>query len=188
MKNIALAIMVALLVSACSSGSTATELPQNVTSRFQGTFDNTTGSQSGTVTIDIVETAGTVTGNIIFESSGSNCLRNAPVTGNTTGFNLSLAADQAGQLFTTTTTTTSSSGSTSTTVRTSTSGRVGTTSSTSSSGSSESVVTTAEDVTGTLNMQFTITNGGANIGGTYVTDGNVCSNATGSGNMSLVRS
>lgn len=182
-------MMVTLLVSACSSGSTATELPANVTSRFQGTYENTTGSQMGTVTIDIVETAdGTVSGNIIFESEGSNCLRNAPVTGNSTGFNLSLTADQSGFLFTTTVTNTNpNTGFSSTTTTISTTGRVGSSMVTNTDGTTTSTVTTSEDTTGTLNMTFTITNSGANLGGTYVVNGNTCSNQSGSGNMTLSR-
>ncbi|MEM7361260.1 MAG: hypothetical protein AAF431_19405, partial [Pseudomonadota bacterium] len=170
-------------------GSTQTELPANVTSRFQGTYENTTGSQMGTVTIDIVETPdGSVTGNIIFQSSGSNCLRNAPVTGTSTGFNLSLTADQAGLLFTTTVTVTTASGFSSETVTISTTGRVGSTSVTNSDGSTTSTVVTSEQTTGTLNMTFTITNNGANLGGTYVVSGNTCSNQSGSGDMTLIRS
>jgi uncharacterized protein YceK len=189
MKNILLALGVALLVSACSSGSTATELPQNVTSQFKGTYQNTPGTQNGTLTLDIVENAaGVVTGNLIFVAgTPSNCLTNAPVNGTSSGFNLSLSADQSGEVFTTTITTTSTSGSTSTTTTTSRTGRVGTESFTNSDGSSRSETTTVEDTTGTLNMQFSITNNGNNLGGTYVVDGNTCSNQTGSGTMSLTK-
>ena len=189
MKNIVLALIAVLLVSACSSGSTATELPQNVTSLFRGTYQNTPGTQTGTITLDIVENvAGAVTGNIIFVATGNNnCLTNAPVTGTSSGFNLSLTGDQSGEIFTTTITTTSAGGSTSTTTRTSREGRVGTESFTNSDGSSRSETTTVEDTSGTLNMQFSISNNGNNLGGTYIVDGDTCSNATGSGTMTLTR-
>jgi hypothetical protein len=190
MKNIVLALVAALLVSACSSGSTATELPQNVTSLFRGSYQNTPGTQNGTITLDIVEDAsGVVTGNIIFvAAANNNCLTTAPIaSGNSNGFNLTLTADQSGEIFTTTITTTSTSGSTSTTTRTSRTGQVGTESFTNSDGSSGSETTTVVNSSGTLNMQFTISNGGNNLGGTYVVNGNTCSNQTGSGTMTLTK-
>ena len=54
--------------------------------------------------------------------------------------------------------------------------------------STSSASTPSEQSTGTLNMTFTITNNGANLGGTYVVNGNTCSNQTGSGSMNLTRS
>lgn len=187
MKNIVLALIAASLVSACSSGSTATELPQDVTSIFRGSYENTPSTQSGNITLDIQETTGgVVSGNIIFTSAGdNNCLTNTTVSGTSSGFNLNLSGDQSGEVFTTTITTTSSSGSTSSTTRTSRTGQVGTQSFTNSDGSARSETTTLENTTGTLNMQFSISNGGNNLGGTYIVDGNVCSNQTGSGTMSL---
>lgn len=188
MKNIVLALIATLLVSACSSGSTATELPQNVTSLFTGSYQNTAGTQSGAITLDIVENAGGVTGNLIFVAAGdNNCLSNASVSGTSNGFNLSLTADQSGEVFTTTITTTSTSGSTSTTTTTSRAGQVGTESSTNSDGSARSEATTVEDTGGTLNMQLSISNAGNNLGGTYIVDGNTCANQTGSGTMTLTK-
>lgn len=189
MKNIVLALIAALLVSACSSGSTATELPQNVTSTFLGSYQNTPNTQSGTITLDIQEsTGGAVSGNIIFVSAGNNnCLTNTTVSGTSSGFNLNLSGDQSGEVFTTTITTTSASGSTSTSTRTSRTGQVGTESFTNSDGSARSETTTVETTSGTLNMQFSISNGGNNLGGTYIVDGNVCSNQTGSGTMTLTK-
>jgi uncharacterized protein YceK len=189
MKNIVLALIVALLLSACSSGSTATELPQNITSLFKGSYQNTPGTQSGTMTLDIVEdTAGGVTGNLIFVAAGNNnCLANTSISGTSSGFNLSLTGDQSGSVFTTTITTTSTSGSTSTTTTTSRTGQVGTASFTSSDGSARSETTTVVNTSGTLNMQFSISNSGNNLGGTYIVDGNTCSNQTGSGTMTLTK-
>ncbi|MFT7526440.1 MAG: hypothetical protein ACI9LY_001587 [Arenicella sp.] len=189
MKNIVLALIATLLVSACSSGSTATELPQNITSLFTGTYQNTPGTQSGTMTLDIVEdTAGGVTGNLIFVPAGNNnCLTNTPVSGTSNGFNLSLTGDQSGEVFTTTITTTSTSGSTSTTTTTSRTGQVGTESFTNSDGSARSEVTSVVNTSGTLNMQFSISNDGNNLGGTYIVDGDTCSNQTGSGTMTLTK-
>ena len=189
MKNIVLALIATLLVSACSSGSTATELPQNITSLFKGSYQNTPGTQSGTITLDIVEDAsGGVTGNLIFVAAGNNnCLTNASVSGTSSGFNLSLTADQSGEIFTTRITITSTSGSTSTTTTTSRTGQVRTESFTNSDGSARSEATTVVNTSGKLNMQFSISNSGNNLGGTYIVDGNTCSNQTGSGTMTLTK-
>ena len=196
MKNIALSLVLTMLVAACSSGTTVSETPSNVTSRFQGTFANTPGTQSGTVILDIQEdTAGNVTGNIIFQASGDNCLQNATVAGETTGFSLNLNAPQTIVEFTITTRVVESDSVTGqsterTTVRKSDTGTVGTTTTTTVSGTvtrTTTVTTTSTDLTGTLTIQFTSSNGGNNLSGTYTVSGNTCSNPTGSGNMNLSR-
>lgn len=143
MKNIFLALAVALLTSACSSGTTVADLPANVTGRYLGTFQNTPDTQSGTIALTIAEAdGGVVTGNIIFESDGDNCLGNNVVTGTSTGFQLALTSPQEGE---------------------------------------------GEDAAGVLNMQFTISNSGNNLGGSYVVTGETCSDGTGSGLMTLRR-
>lgn len=202
MKNILFVLSIAMLAAGCSSGTTVADLPSNVTSRFVGTFNNTPGSQNGTVIIDVQDVNGVVSGNIIFESDGDNCLRNATVDGQSTGFNLNLTADQSGREFTTTITerepsteTTDEDGNPVTLpgevisiieVKSS-SGTVGTFNSTLANGNEVERVTTVADVAGNLNMQFTITEAGNSINGTYTTTGSVCSNGTGSGRMSLSR-
>ncbi len=181
----------------CSSGSSEAPAPASVTSRYEGTFQNTPGTQNGNMTLNLSEdSAGTVTGNVIFTSSGANCLRNASVTGTTTGFNFSLSADQSGELFTTTTTTvvtTVDSSGTETSVTESivttesSAGVVGTVRTDLGGGRVSTAVTTSTAATGTLEMQFAIGNSGATLSGTYVTTGDVCSNQTGSGDMTLNR-
>ena len=186
MKNITLTLIFTLLLAACSSGTTVSDLPQNVTSRFQGTFQTTVAGESGSVTIDLIEDAGGgITGNIIFTPNGSSCLRTSTVAGSSTGFNIVLGADQAYELFTITTTVTSSGGSVDTTVTTSLSGTLGTVTSTDSNGAVTTVVTTSEELAGILNMQFVIGNNGTNINGTYTVSGNTCTNSTNSGTMNL---
>ncbi|NND00151.1 MAG: hypothetical protein HKN85_08215 [Gammaproteobacteria bacterium] len=197
MKNTAFAVMISILVAACSSGTAVTELPQNATSRFQGTYQNTPNTQSGVVIIDIFEDeSGQITGNIIFQPDGLiNCLRNAAVSGNSNGFNISLVAPMSGRLYTITTTITEpddvSAGGTVTPgavtveVRTATSGIEGTTTTTSSNGTVTTVETTSNDLEGDLNMQFALANNGNTLNGTYTTTGNLCSNQTGSGTMNL---
>lgn len=181
----------------CSSGSSEAPAPASVTSRYEGTFQNTPGTQSGNMTLNLSEDAGnTVTGNVIFTSSGSNCLRNASVTGTTTGFNFNLAADQSGELFTTTTTTvattvnpdgTETSVTESIVTTEASAGVVGTVRTELGGGRVATAVTTSSNVSGQLQMQFAIGNNGATLSGTYVTTGDVCSNQTGSGDMTLNR-
>ncbi|GAA6139643.1 hypothetical protein NBRC116583_33900 [Arenicella sp. 4NH20-0111] len=200
MNKLAIALLIPAFATAlvgCSSGSSEAPIPASVTNRYQGTFQNTPGTQSGSVSLNLSEdTARAVTGNIIFTSDGSNCLRNATVTGTTTGFNFDLTASQAGELFTTTTTITRTElddagaevvTTESITVRESTTGTVGTVNRDLGGGRNSSAVTTSAGVTGNLNMQFNIGNNGATLQGTYVTDGDICSNNTGSGVMSLNR-
>lgn len=209
MKNLLFVLSIAMLAAGCSSGTTVADLPSNVTNSFRGSFQNSPGTQRGTVVIDIVDTNGVVSGNIIFATQDdvSNCLRNAAVTGTSTGFNLNVTADQTGQQFTTTitergpdveTTTTSTSGVETTTttageliseiVVLSSSGQEGTFITTLGNGNVVTRVTTAaSQVSGTLNMQFTISNQGNTIAGTYTTTGDICSNQTGSGTMTLSR-
>lgn len=186
MKNITLTLVLATLLAACSSGTTVSDSPQNVTSRFQGSFQTTVAGESGTVTLDLIEDAGGgITGNIIFIPNGASCLRNATVAGSSTGFNIVLGATQGYELFTITTSVVSSGGSVDTTVTTSLSGTVGTVTTTDSNGAVTTVTTTSEELAGTLNMQFVIGNNGTNLNGTYTVSGNTCTNSTNSGTMNL---
>jgi len=192
MKNIALILALSLFMAACSSGTAVSDDPANVSSRFQGMFQNIPGTQSGTVIMDLSQpdagTSGPVTGNLIFQANGNNCLPNGSLEGNSNGFNLTLTAELVRTQFTITTTTELANGSTSTTVRTSSSGTVGTVESTDANGNSVSTVTAQDDLMGTLTIQLAISNNGTTISGTYVTSGNLCSNQTGSGEMTLNRS
>ena len=207
MKNNALLIAFAILMVGCSSGTTVSDLPQNVTSRFVGTFVNTPNTQTGTVTLDLSETAGVVNGNVIFQSAGANCLRNATVSGSNTGFNMNLTAEQISRLYTIEITerepdiptfddmgvqtgTTAGPIVSQRTVMSST-GTVGTTISTLSNNNVVTRVTSVQDVSATLTMQFAVGNSGSSLNGTYVVTGDTadstCSNSTGSGTMTLNR-
>jgi len=177
-----------VLLAACSSGSTVAPLPSTVNSQFAGEFRNQNGTQEGTVRLDIVEDdGGGVTGNIIFDAIGENCLGNSTVTGTSNGFNISLTSDQSRTRFIITTTVTRPSGATTTTVRFSNTGTVGTETRTGSDGTVTSIVTTSEELSGNLNIQLAISNNGNTLSGTYVTTGNICSNSTGTGDMTLNR-
>ena len=106
MKNLALALFSAILVAACSSGNTISDVPQNVSSIFQGSF--TDGVGTGSITLNLNDNnAGDVSGSLIV--TGNTCLQSANFTGGTSnGFTLSLPGiDQTGppSAFTITTTT-----------------------------------------------------------------------------------
>jgi len=148
-----------LLMTACSSGTTVADTPSNVTGRFQGTFENTPGSESGTIIINIAEDdTGNITGTVIFESSGPNCLRNSTVEGSRSAFSVTLVAPQSVVV---TTTTTDEMGMETTTTNTETS---------------------------EINYTLTASNNSTSLAGTYVvTGGETCSNSTGSGTVNLSR-
>jgi len=195
MKKVLFVLSIAMLAAGCSSGTTVADLPSNVTSRFSGTFQNTPNTQSGGVTIDIQDVDGVVSGNIIFNAGGDNCLRNSTVTGNSSGFNLTLTAEQAGQRSQVTLTERepntpegAEGALVSETVFFVVGGAQGTSITTLSNGNILTRVTDAPmETMGTLNMQFTIANGGNDLNGTYTTTGDICSNQTGSGTMNLSR-
>lgn len=188
MKNLALTLAMAVLLAACSSGSTVAPLPSTVNSQFSGTYKNINNTQSGSVRLDIVEDdSQNVTGNIIFAANGNSCLNNGQVSGLSNGFNLSLSAPIKRDEYTIVTVVIRNDGSASTSTRTSGSGTVGTVERVNANGNSETVTTTVEELSGNINMQLAISNNGNTLSGTYTTDGNVCSNQTGTGDMSLNR-
>ena len=190
MKNILLVLLAASLVTACSSGTTVSPSPSNVTQLFQGTFQNNPGTESGTVTLNIVDDGnGGITGNISFSASPNPCLRNGTVTGDTSGFNINFVVNQDRTVFTITTTVTEinsdgTTGDVTTTIRTASSGTVGTVMTTTST-ETRQVITASQDLTGDLNAQIAISNNGSTLSGTYVVSGNACSNQTGTGTMNL---
>ena len=185
MKNILLVLLVASLVAACSSGTTVSPSPANVTQLFQGTFQNNPGTESGSVTLNIIDDGnGNISGTITFNAAPNPCLRNATVNGNTSGFNMTFTADQARDIFTIVTTVSDSDGVVSVSTRTAATGTAGTVTTT-SGGQTTQVVTSVITATGTLNATMAISNNGNTLSGTYVVDGDACSNQTGSGTMNL---
>ncbi len=209
MKNIALSIVLALLIAACSSGSSEAPVPTNVTSNFTGNYASNNNLDSGAVTLDLIEDtdAGTVAGNIIFQPNpgvaSTSCLQNTTVaTGTNNGFNISILSNTIEQtvsdgftIVTTTTipddpnTTADESATNVSTVNSST-GVVGTQTTTQANGTVITQVTTAADdieLSGEINITLAISNAGNTLSGTYVTTGDICSNNTGSGQMTLNR-
>lgn len=88
-----LAVALACFIAACSSGTTVSDAPISFSGVFAGTFENTPGTQSGTLTINMVEsTDGTsVTGTVIFDSERANCLLNGTISSSSiSGFSISI--------------------------------------------------------------------------------------------------
>ena len=179
MKNLALALFSAIIVAACSSGNTISDVPQNVTSTFQGSFND--GGMTGSITLNLNDNnAGVVTGNIIV--SGNTCLQNGSFTsGVSNGFNLTIndipQAGAAGpdmfEVVTTTTgpsttvtnadgTTTTEPGAVSISTVIQSTGTPGTQQTTQADGTVVETVTTLiagdDAVMGTLNLQLAISN------------------------------
>ena len=211
MKNIALSVVLALLLAACSSGSSEAPIPTNVTAQFTGPYQSNNGLDSGTATIDLFETPDglMVIGNLIFQTNpgvgSALCLRNTTVADSVNnGFNLSITSniitittDQ--DVFTITTTTTPMDNPDTDidesvptiTVTQSLTGIVGTTQQVLANGTVIEVVTAIDTeenmVMGAINFQLAISNEGNTLSGTYVVDDTLCSNNTGTGTITLNR-
>ena len=97
MKNLALALAMTLLLAACSSGSTVAPLDVSLNGTFTGSFENTPGTQDGTATFNLSQVADsqTVTGNAIFDTTGTNtCLLNGVISnGANNGANVTLTTN-----------------------------------------------------------------------------------------------
>ena len=209
MKNIILSLTILLLVAACSSGSSEAPTPTNVTSNFTGNYQSNNNLDSGTVTLDLIEDtdAGTVAGNIIFQPNpgvaSTSCLQNTTVAaGTNNGFNISITSNEItntindGFVIVTTTTipdnpnTDADESATNVSTVNSSTGVVGTQTTTQANGVVIMQVTTASadiELMGTINMTLAISNEGNTLSGTYVTTGDICSNNTGTGEMTLNR-
>jgi len=97
MKNIALTIVLALVLAACSSGSTVADIPFNVTGTYFGEYENSTNMRDGTFTLNIAEDqAGNINGTIIYDKDPLDafaCEINSVVSGDTSGFSVRIVAD-----------------------------------------------------------------------------------------------
>lgn len=101
MKNIVLTIALTFLLAACSSGggSTITELPNNLTGVFTGTYESQNGDDTGTITINLAQPQDDteLTGVVTVEPDDPGvCLSNGAITsGTVSGFSASITAAQA---------------------------------------------------------------------------------------------
>lgn len=158
MKNILLSLLLVLLVSACSSGSTVADTPFNITGLFSGTYESNSSPTindvrtSGRFTLNIVESdSGVISGNILFENDlnviNNGCVFNALVNGFTSGFSVALTAEvPEGETF------------------------------------------EGEAVVGQVDYQLTQSNSGNTLTGTYIaTNLQNCSNFSGAGTVTINR-
>ena len=192
MKNLALALFSAVLVAACSSGNTISDVPQNVTSTFQGSFTDVVGT--GSITLNLSDdNAGNVSGNLIV--TGNTCLQSASFTGGVSnGFSLTLSGiPQTGpdspDTFEVVTTTTAADGAVTMTTVIQSSGTPGTQTQTLADGTTIMTVTTLMEgdagEVGTLGFQLAITNGGSTLSGTFISEGAGCPAGQGAGSITL---
>ncbi|GGZ98441.1 hypothetical protein GCM10008090_03640 [Arenicella chitinivorans] len=198
MKNLALTLAMAVLLAACSSGSTVSPLPSTVNSQFSGTFKNQNNTQNGEIRFDIAEDeGGNIVGNmIVTNNTNIRCIANGTLAGSSNGFNISLITTQTRSRFLVITEREQIVGTddngepiietTSSEVYRD-SGSEGVRDSIDSRGLRTTISTTREDVTGDINIQLAISNNGNTISGTYVADASLCSNSTGTGDMTLNR-
>lgn len=100
MNKITSFLLITLLTTVligCSSGSSTTDSPQNLTGQYEGSFENADGSQTGVAVFNLVqrENSRDISGNAIFDRAGGNtCLfsgvleDDASVTGFTASFTI----------------------------------------------------------------------------------------------------
>lgn len=95
MKNFALAFALTCLLAACSSGSSVSEIPPNdISGRYTGSFESTNELSDGTLTLNIQDAGGTLTGNLIveFDPDEPSCVVNSAILGDSvrSGFNVTI--------------------------------------------------------------------------------------------------
>jgi len=98
MNKLATALLISVIATVligCSSGSSSSPEPQNVTGRYEGSFQNTDNTQNGTAVFNLVQgqNATTITGSALFSVDGRNniCLISGAIeNGTITGFNVML--------------------------------------------------------------------------------------------------
>lgn len=99
MKNIAISLAMIVLLGACSSGSTVSEVPPtNISGLYTGEFESSNGRSDGNITMNIQDNSGVLAGNLILEFSLTepSCIINTIFTeGSTrTGFNVQINTSQ----------------------------------------------------------------------------------------------
>ena len=94
MKKLASIFVLSLLLTACSSGTTVSDTPINLSGKYTGTFQNQDNTDKGIVIIDLVENNGGVFSGIA-QFIDSVCLVNGTVaSGSTAGFSVNLIINQ----------------------------------------------------------------------------------------------
>lgn len=100
MKNIAISLAMIVLLGACSSGTTVSEVPPtNISGLYTGEFESSNGRADGNITMNVQDNGGALAGNMILEFSltDPSCIINLPfdpTTSSRVGFNVQLNTAQ----------------------------------------------------------------------------------------------
>lgn len=95
MKKLLTILSISFVLAACSSGSSVSETPPNITGTWTGTFSNSAGSDSGTITLNLTQIVDSLTVTGIAIILDSDCLTNGSVSGTVNGFKTTLNVTQA---------------------------------------------------------------------------------------------
>lgn len=94
MKKLALTFVMTLFLTACSSGTSVSNTPDNATGTYTGTFENLDNTDSGTAILNLVEDSDSAfTGTAQFIDN--DCLLNSVISeGTRVGFNIQLILEE----------------------------------------------------------------------------------------------
>jgi len=98
MKNIALIVALTFFLAACSSGTTVSDNPINLTGLFTGTYESQNGEDRGEITINLAQPqdATTLSGTVSVQPDTFECLSNGAISmGSISGFSVTITADLA---------------------------------------------------------------------------------------------
>jgi len=98
MKNIALIVALTFFLAACSSGTTVSDNPINLTGLFTGTYESQNGEDRGEITINLAQPqdATTLSGTVSVQPDTFECLSNGAIsTGSISGFSVTITAGLA---------------------------------------------------------------------------------------------
>lgn len=90
MKKILTILSISFILAACSSGSSVSETPPNLTGTWTGTFSNSDGTDSGDITLNLNQVVDSLTVTGIALISGSDCIASGSVEGTVNSFSASL--------------------------------------------------------------------------------------------------
>lgn len=99
MKNIAISLALVLLLGACSSGTSVSEVPPtDISGVYNGEFQSSNGFGDGNVTMNIQDNFGALAGNLIleFNLTDPSCIVNTVFDESSarTGFNVQINTSQ----------------------------------------------------------------------------------------------
>lgn len=90
MKKLLTILSISFALAACSSGSSVTEEPANITGLWTGTFQNDDGTDVGSITLNLIQIVDSLTVSGNASISGSDCIASGTVEGTVNGSQVSL--------------------------------------------------------------------------------------------------